>query len=98
MLELDGTAALGVVTALCDDFPFVFTSTANSLAFRKPPSQGHFPPGKALRHVSMLSLLTFSQENGRFGIVMDSRSATGEDTWPCRPLVEFENVYLQNYY
>lgn len=77
MLELGGTAALGVVTSLCNDFRFVFMSTANSLAFRKPPSQGRFPPGKALRHVSMLSLLNFSQENGRFGVVIDSHSTMG---------------------
>lgn len=72
MLGFDGTAALGVVTLLCNDFCFGFMSRANSLAFKKQSSKGHFPLEKALKRVLVLSLLKFTTDNGKIRIVINS--------------------------
>lgn len=72
MLGFDGTAALGVVTLLCNDFCFGCMSRANSLAFENKSSKRHFPPEKALKRVSVLSLLKFTPENGKIRFVISS--------------------------
>lgn len=77
MLGLDGNAALGVLTLLCNDFCCGFLSGASSLAFTKQSPKGHFPPKKALKHVSVLSLLRFTPENCRIRIVINSYPVTG---------------------
>lgn len=72
MLGLDGTAALGGVTSLCNDFCFVFMSRANSFAFKKQSSWDHFPPGRALKCMLMVSPPKFTQENGKIRTVINS--------------------------
>ena len=72
MLGFDGTAALGVVTSLCNDFCFGFMSRGNSLAFKNQSSKGHVPPEKALKCISVLSLLEFTPENSKIMIVINS--------------------------
>lgn len=72
MLVFDGTAALGVVTLLCNDFWFGFMSRTISLPFKKQSSKGNFPPEKALNFVSVLSLLEFTPENGKIRIAINS--------------------------
>lgn len=62
----------GGVTLLCDDFWFSFMSRANSVAFKKQSSKGHFPSEKALKCVSVLSLLKFTPENGEIRFVINS--------------------------
>lgn len=72
MLGLDGTAAPGVVTLLCNDFWFGFLSGANSLASKKQSPKGHFAPERALKCVSVLYLLRFTPENCKIRIVINS--------------------------